>query len=78
MFLVTPIACATRFTSDNVALNYLFKIGAYEQCKKYIGHVNIAHSRVEPIAFANRQACETVFRQIPAKFDAAMKENETR
>ena len=54
MFLVTAMAFPIRFATEHVALNYMFKIVPYENCTKYIGCVNIAHSYVGPIAFVNR------------------------
>ena len=54
MFLRTPMACAIRFTTDNVALIFLFKTGPRENCKKHMRQINIAHSCVGAIAFANR------------------------
>ena len=52
--MLTAMAFAISFTTDNVALDYMFKIGRYETRHKFIGHVNIAHAYVAPIAFANR------------------------
>ena len=52
--MLTAMAFAISFTTDNVALDYMFKIGWYETRHQFIGHVNIAHAYVAPIAFANR------------------------
>ena len=54
MFLVTAKAYAIRFTTDDVALNYLPNFGPYENGIKTAGRINIARSYVGPMAFANR------------------------
>ena len=54
IILVTAKAYAIRFTTDDVALNYLPKFGPYEKRSKTTGRINIARSYVGPIAFANR------------------------